>query len=62
MNKKIYNKLSNPKQEYAAERLAERGFICISNEMKRWCKNFINRTNRRKGKQNLKKYNLEDVV
>lgn len=48
-------KTNNPKQQYAIERLRYKNFICTSNDMVKWCKNFLNRTTRRKSKQDLDK-------
>ena len=48
-------KTNNRKQRYAQERLIEKNFICSTNATIKWCKNFLNRTTRRKSKQDLDK-------
>lgn len=48
-------KTNSPKQQHARERLRDKNFICTSNDMVKWCKNFLNRTTRRKSKQDLGK-------
>lgn len=48
-------KTNNPKQKYAEERIREKNFICIKNKTLKWCKDYINRTTRRKSKQDVNK-------
>ena len=48
-------KTNNPKQQWARRRLRNKNVVCTSNAMVKWCKNFLNRTMRRKSKQDLDK-------
>ena len=57
--RKSTNRTNNIKENYAREILEERGFIRSSNARIKWCKNYLNRSNRRKNKQ---KYKEEDSL
>lgn len=48
-------KTNNPKQQFAARRLRVKNYVCTSNAMVKWCKNYLNRSTRRTAKQNIEK-------
>ena len=48
-------KTNNPKQQFAARRLRVKNYVCTSNAMVKWCKNYLNRSTRRIAKQNIEK-------
>ncbi len=51
MGKSDYNKLKN-KESSIQDRLNHKGIFCISNNWIKWAKRYLNRSSRRKLKQN----------
>lgn len=51
----IEKKTNNNKQRFAQDKLTHRDIVCVSNKMIKWCKNYLNRSTRRKQKQDIKK-------
>jgi hypothetical protein len=54
MGKSDYKKLSNNKENYVQNRLGLKNIYCTSKDYIKWAKNYLNRSDRRKYKQNLK--------
>lgn len=53
MIKSAYKKLNN-KNKSIQDRLYHKGFFYISNSWIKWAKNYLNRSQRRKNKQDIK--------
>ena len=54
MKKSNYKRTSSVKESYVQDRLKHKDIFCISEEWIRWAKPYINRSNRRNNKQQLK--------
>ena len=51
MKKSYYKKTNNNKLKYIRERYIDRDFVCTSPEWIKWAKRYMNRSQRRKEKQ-----------